>query len=196
MLKLISIILALSISSFAVDINKKIIPIQKIYLKQPSTFKETPDVYKNYIKYLIKNGTSQEEIKKMIAESENTITNNMLLGIFYDYEVNQPNKASHYYVNILNKGREYIRGSINAVYISDYMLREKNYKIILDILPKNSCELFSEDFKYKCFYYQAVSNYNLDFSYDIELEKAKQKEPKAMEFFNALQEIKKEGIKK
>ncbi len=201
------ILIACSLTVFGaqnIKTVKKNMPIQqkKVFLKQPSIFKEKKDVYKDYISYLINDKMiSEREVKETIASNKNTLSKNMLSGIFYDFEVNQPNKASHYYVNILNNGRDYIRGTPDAVYIADYLVRDKVYKVIPDILPKDSCELMTDTYKTKCFYFQAVAYYNLDLSYDIPLSKAIDMEPKAKEFYEAIvkneEEMKKTGgIKK
>lgn len=182
MLKIL--ILLFSTILIANQVKRPIVPIKKEVsnLSQPSVFKENNDVYKSYLNYLIKNGiVSENNIKLLLKSEKDSVLKNMLNGIYYDYEKNQPYIAIDYFSKIVKYKKDDIIGSINGIYISDFLIRGNQFKLISEILPKGSCELIDDEYKSKCYYLQAVSNYNLNKNYYIELDYA-QSEKKGIEF--------------
>jgi len=178
------------IISFAF-IKERIITIDPI-----SVYKDAGNkIYKDYIKYLnYSKGYSRKKVEDILADRKKTITKFMLLAIYNDYIVNDEKKANHYYDIIINQKLDRFINSVEGLYIVDYLLRSKEYGLILEILPELSCQLMKEPEKSECFYFRASSLYNLgNEGYIIPLRKAKEKVPQAKNLIEEIKEKKRRG---
>lgn len=134
------------------------------------------NVYFSYIEDLIKNkNLTQEDIKKILNSNVRTIQSNMLKAIYADYYDNDLDKARAYYNEILEKATKNIKNTNEAIYISDFLLRENKYDIITEIITVDYCESLLNNKEFNCLYYlyNAKEKLNINNSKEDELLKIK-----------------------
>ena len=156
-----------------------------------SVYKDNGDnIYKKYIKYIkYSKGYTIPQIEGILNNKKNTITKFMLLAIYNDYILNKKEKADYFYDIIINQKLSRFINNIEGLYIVDYLLREKEYGLILEILPELSCEFMKEPEKSECNYFRASSMYNMqDEGYIIPLSKSKDSIPQAKILLKTIKE--------
>ena len=172
-------------------IKERVVTIDPI-----SVYKDAGDkIYKDYIKYLkYSKGYTRKKVDKILSDEKNTITKFMLLAIYNDYIINDEKKYNHYYDIIINQKLDRFINSVEGLYLVDYLLRGKEYGLVLEILPELSCQLMKEPEKSECFYFRASSLYNLgNEGYIIPLRKAKERIPQAKNLIEEIKEKKMRG---
>ena len=129
-----------------------------------SIYKEKSGVmYEKYIAYLKYNkGYSIEYISKLLKTKKKIVSKMMLNAIYYDYVKDNIEEAGKYYDIVINTKIKRFIGKKEGLFLVDYLLREKEYDLILDILPEFTCEFFKAPEKNQCYYFRAHALYRTD----------------------------------
>lgn len=121
------------------------------------------DLYTDYILDLInEKHKTKTEIKEILISTDRTLTSNMLKGLYYDHKENKIEEAKKYYDEIMMKIPNKLRNKSESLYMADYLVREKRYKEVLNIIDIDYCEtLFNNKKEKKCYIYLEESKRNL-----------------------------------
>ncbi len=162
------------------DITNPLVQIQ-VYLKAktPKGY-ENPNkytlldkernVYKKYLEYLIEEkGFSKNEITEYLRTKQDPFEKCMLYAIYFEYQKKNEKEANHYFNLIINRFPEKLKESEAGLIVSDWLIKEKKYNMILKLFPKRSCQFFQKINERKCYYYKTIAKYKegLDYSLDI-----------------------------
>ena len=141
------------------------------------------DLYTEYVLDLIKEkNKTKEEIKKILLSNERTLTSDMLKGLYYQHKENNIEEAKKYYDEIILKIPNKLKNKIESLYISDYLISEKKYELITQIIEVDYCEtLFNQKKEEKCYKILEEAKRNLG------IERKREE--------NGLKKIKKETVK-
>jgi len=155
-------ILELTISFYRAPVPIK----EKIY----RVYDKEKDMYLGYIKYLIeKKGYKEDTIQNHLNSKNDTFTKNMLFALYYDYKNVDKNMANTYYKKLTRRYPNRLKETIEGLYVSDWLLRQKNDKLILKLFPVRSCQFFKHPFREQCYYVKGVAKYRLGLDYKLEL---------------------------
>lgn len=148
-----------------------------------SLLKKENLVYFKYIEDLIKEKKyTKERIKEELNSRERTVVSNLLKALDLDYNKNEYLKAKEYYEEIITKVANKIKNTTEAIYISDYLLREEKYDIINNILTIEYCEsVFNKEKEKNCLYYLYKAKKYINISNEREKDILKMKYPQHLE---------------
>ena len=128
-------------------------------------------MYNNYLDFLRKEKNySNKQIKTMLDSDKMTVTKMMLMALFYDYNKDDVKEAKKYYDIVIKTKINRFVNNTEGLFLADYLLRSGNDKLVIEVLPKFSCQFMEEKKKNECYYFRSRSLYNLnDVSYEIPL---------------------------
>lgn len=128
--------------------------------------------YKDYLKTLYKRGFSRQKLKEEL-KSPKTFEGNMLFALYFDYIKHNKDKAQRFYNKIGNYNIQKFLNKKEALLMSDYLIRQKEYKLVLKLLPSNSdCIGFINNKDKLCYAYRGIAEYNLKLPFELEKEQA------------------------
>jgi len=129
-----------------------------------SIYKEKSGImYNKYVSYLkYSKGYSLDYISKLLKTNKKIVSKMMLNAIYYDYVKDDINEAGKYYDIIINTKIKRFIGNREGLFLVDYLLREKEYDLILEILPEFTCEFIKSPEKYQCYYFRAQALYRTE----------------------------------
>ena len=155
-------------------------------------------MYPKYINFLINiKSYNLEFIKKMLHTEKKTVTKMMLMAMHYDYNEDDLEEAGRYYDIVINTKIQRFVNKIEGLFLVDYLLREKEYDLILEILPQYSCYYMKSPEKEECYYFRGHALYYTENpEYIFALTKTKGTIPQVDILLKKIEEDKKEERKK
>jgi len=152
-----------------------------------SIFSKEKNIYKDYIKYLIKEkGYTRKRITEHLQAKNDTFIKSMLYAIYFDYVKHNEAYARKYYDILIKKYPEKLKERHEGILVSDWLIRNGNYNLVLELFPDRSCLIFKKPEKNQCYYMRGIAKYKKGLDYELELNIAKNYYPQADEIMKKI----------